>query len=104
VVVRSRSLDAASILAAMEAGDFYASTGVELADLAVDAKQIVVSIRQAGDARYTTEFIGSGGTVLLRTGANPAIYQRRGETYVRAKVTDSNGHQAWVQPVFPERR
>jgi len=48
-----------------------------------------------------TEFIGSGGKILLKTESNPAIYRLSGnESYVRAKVYDSAGFVAWTQPVF----
>jgi hypothetical protein len=85
----------------MERGDFYASTGVELEDVVVTPSQLEVRIRQRGDFKYTTEFIGRGGRVLLRTSANPARYQLAGlEGYVRARVRDSGGFTAWIQPVF----
>lgn len=101
VVVRAASLHADEILDAMERGDFYASTGVELEDVVVTPSQLEVRIRQRGDFKYTTEFIGRGGRVLLRTSANPARYQLAGlEGYVRARVRDSGGFTAWIQPVF----
>ncbi len=91
-------------MAALEAGHFYASTGVELDNVVVRPGRLEVQIRVRGSHRYTTEFIGPGGRVLGRTGENPAVYELPpGATapgYVRAKVTDSEGWAAWVQPVF----
>lgn len=105
VAVRAQRLDARTILAAMEAGRFYASTGVELDSVVVSGRQMRVHIRQRGDFRFTTEFIGRQGKVLRRTGTNPAVYSLSGtETYVRARVTDSGGFIAWVQPAFVEAR
>ena len=70
----------------------------------VKEKTFEVQIRQQRDFRYTTEFIGVGGKILLRTGENPARYDLSGsEQYVRARVTDSGGAVAWVQPVFLKR-
>ena len=104
VVVRAHRLDAAEIMRRMEAGEFYASTGVALEDLRITENGLEIHIAQRGNFRYTTEFIGAGGVVLARTGANPAVYTLRGdETYVRARVTDSGGAIAWVQPVFVVR-
>jgi hypothetical protein len=101
VVVRATGLHADAILEAMERGDFYASTGIELDDVVITSSSLEVHIRQRGDFKHTTEFIGSGGRVLLRTGANPARYQITGsEGYVRARVRDSGGFRAWIQPVF----
>jgi hypothetical protein len=101
VVVRADRLDARSIMTEMEAGRFYASTGVELDSLSVSASRLMIHIRQRGDLKFTTEFVGRGGTVLKRTGTNPAVYDLSGgESYVRARILDSSGFMALVQPVF----
>ena len=101
ISVRSSSLDAAEIMRQLEAGQFYASTGVDLADVIIERGRLEVRITPRGNFRYTTTFIGSGGRVLSITADNPAVYALQGrERYVRAKVTDSGGAVAWVQPVF----
>ena len=101
VMVRASRLDAGELLRSMEAGQFYASTGVELEDVHVTATTLEVRIRTRGDFKYLTRFIGQGGRVLAETGSNPAVYSlASGEGYVRAKITDSGGAVAWVQPVF----
>ncbi len=101
IVVRAPKLATAEILGAMQKGDFYASTGVELSDLRADDTSIEISIRQEGDTLATTRFTGRDGALLLETGENPARYSVRGdEGYVRATVTDSNGRRAWIQPVM----
>jgi len=102
--VRAARLEAAAIAAALDRGEFYASTGVELADYQVTEKQITVRIRAVGQSRYRVAFIGAGGRVLAETVENPATYAFRGdERYVRARVLESNGAMAWTQPVFPAR-
>jgi hypothetical protein len=104
VAVRARRLDANEILQSLEAGRFYASTGVELNDVVVTATAMEIHIRPRGDHRYRTEFIGTGGRVLARSDANPATFTLSGpEMYVRARVQDSGGAVAWVQPVFASR-
>lgn len=101
IVVRSAKRHSASILAAIVAGDFYASTGVELADYAVSANNVTVTIKPKNGARYRTEFIGAGGRVLAQSFEERATYTLRGSsTYVRARITDSNGKMAWTQPHF----
>ena len=101
VAVRARALDPRALLASMEAGRFYASSGVELEDVRVTATTMEVRIRQRGDFKYRTQFIGGGGRVLHETGANPAVFTlRTNEPYVRARVRDSMGQMAWVQPAF----
>lgn len=104
VTVRSNALEPQALMSAMEAGRFYASSGVELDSLRVTAQEMTVTIRRRGDFKFTTEFIGKDGEVLARTGANPASYRLKGtETYVRARVTNSGGERAWIQPVFVTR-
>jgi predicted metal-dependent phosphoesterase TrpH len=101
VGVAARALTSRDIMEGLEAGRFYASTGVELDDVVVTATQLEVRIRVRGNFRYRTQFIGAGGRVLAETDSNPAIYTLvGGEQYVRARVTDSGGAVAWVQPVF----
>ncbi len=101
VVVRAKSLNVKDILASMEAGQFYASTGVELDNITMSSTQMEIRIRPKGTFKYTTEFIGDGGRILYKTFSNPAMYTLTGGTkYVRARVTDSGGFIAWIQPAF----
>jgi hypothetical protein len=61
VMVRSRSLDAESLIQAMHVGDFYASSGVTLRSVRFDAPSGTLSIEiepQEG-AEYETKFIGT---------------------------------------------
>jgi hypothetical protein len=101
IVVRAPKLNVDALLAAMERGDFYASTGVVITDIAVSAASMTITLPERGSTRYTTQFIGRGGRVLSTSTAGTATYTFRGdEGYVRARVTDSNGKVAWVQPVM----
>jgi len=100
-VVKAAELSPASLMGAMEAGRFYASTGVELEDVVVTEDRLEVRINPRGDFRYTTTFIGAGGRILGEVHGNRAVFELVGpELYVRAKVRDSGGSVAWVQPVF----
>ncbi len=104
VAVRAGRLEAREIMTQMEAGRFYASTGVELDSVLVRQRDLSVHIRPRGNFKFTTDFIGKNGALLARTGANPASYTLKGgESYVRARITDSGGSAAWVQPVFVQR-
>lgn len=104
VFVRTPSLDPASIAAALDAGHFYSSTGVELDSIVVNGPDMKVNIRQYSRFKYTTEFIADNGEVMKRTGENPAtLHLTRKVTYVRARISDSNGAKAWTQPVFVVR-
>ena len=65
--MRSDSLEAAALMESLEAGHFYASTGVELTEIAVRPRTLELHIAPAGDFRFMTTFIGSAGEVLLET-------------------------------------
>lgn len=100
VVVRAEK-NAASILDALRRGDFYASNGVELEEYAVTGKRIDVRVKEKNGARYRIRFVGRGGGILQETAGAAATYTIKGnEGYVRAKVIDSNGRAAWMQPVW----
>ena len=118
VMVRSDRFTSDALVAAMERGDFYSSTGVELADYKVGEASVTVRIAPQQMSRYRVIFIGRGGRVLkevtvtptLPAGATsiaaprqaePVTYEWKGEEgYVRVKIIDSNGLQAWTQPVW----
>ena len=101
IAVRAPRREAGAIMEALEAGHFYASTGVVIRDIRVTPSRIEIEIDPRGSFRHTTEFIGEGGRVLKTTGGNVAVYELDGPTsYVRARITGSGGAVAWVQPVF----
>ena len=116
VVVRAGRLAADSLVAAMRRGDFYASTGVELADVRRDGNRLALAIRAAPGVTYTTQFVGtrrgwdtssvavrdSAGRPLTRRysrdvgavlaearGTSPSYTLRGDELYVRARVVSS---------------
>jgi hypothetical protein len=101
VFVRADTLTPRAILQAMERGDFYSSTGVELSNYAVDRAAMTLTIRTSTWSKYRVQFIGRGGRVLSEVTSSPATYRFRGdEGYVRARVLESNGLMAWTQPVL----
>lgn len=101
VVVRAPRLDGREIVAALERGDFYASTGVELEDVQVSPQRVTIRIREERWSKYRVRFIGKHGRTLREVTTNPATYDITGtEGYVRAVITESNGKRAWVQPVM----
>jgi hypothetical protein len=100
VVVRAERLHPRALLEAMERGDFYASTGVELSEVQTNQHEIAITVKEHPTTKYRIQFIGRGGKLLKEEITSPARYQIRGdEGYVRGKVLDSNGLIAWTQPV-----
>ena len=121
VMVRARALTPESIVAAIQRGDFYASSGVTLLDVDFDetARELRIEIDAAAGESFMTEFIGTRlmdgvqtqvGEVLARVEGNSPSYSLAGnELYVRATVTsdaaadnpswEGQTQQAWTQPV-----
>jgi len=118
VMVRARKLAVEDLILAMEAGDFYASSGVTLKDVRREKEQLAVEIEPEPGVTYTTEFIGTRrgydrtsqpvldaqnvemrvtrsyskdiGVVLASVSGPTAGYTLKGdEIYVRARVTSS---------------
>lgn len=116
VMVRAEELSAAAIVTAMEAGDFYGSSGVVLDDVAHADGRLTLRIRPAEGVTYTTRFIGTRvgypapmendsvvdgssvakrysdeiGTILAEVpGTSPSYVMTGDELYVRAKVISS---------------
>ena len=118
VMVRAPHLTVDGIIRALEAGDFYASTGVKLRDVQRGARQISVAIEPEAGVTYLTQFIGTRrgfdptsepsppppggglpvsrrysedlGVVLAEVAGTTSSYTLRGdEIYVRAKVISS---------------
>jgi hypothetical protein len=116
VMVRARELSAEALLGAMDAGDFYSSTGVCLLDVVRGECGLSVMVAPEAGATYAIRFIGTRagtadvGSVLQETRGTEATYSFKGdELYVRAVVisdravpdsTRSGEFQtAWIQPV-----
>jgi hypothetical protein len=101
VQVRAEHPAQAELLEALEAGDFYATTGVQLEDVSATGGELAVDIMPQWDLAYRTTFIGHGGRVLdVVHGVHARLRIPESVSYVRARIDDSDGLSAWVQPVF----
>ena len=118
MVVRAAQLTPEDLISAMEAGEFYASSGVRLKEVHRDKRRYEIKIEPEEGVSYTTEFIGTRkgfdrtneplvstngeflavtrrysseiGTVLAEAKGNSPSYRMKGnEIYVRAKVISS---------------
>jgi hypothetical protein len=116
--VRAAQLTPESIIRAMDAGDFYCSTGVTLKNIALEDRTLTITIAGEPGVTYTTQFIGTRrgydstsrpvtdaegkelrttrlysqdiGRALAETEGTTARYTLKGdEIYVRAKVISS---------------
>lgn len=101
VCVRADPLTEETILTALSRGEFYASNGVELADVSATRSELSVEIRARPGESFLTRFVGRHGRVLSEQGGLQPRYEFEGnEGYVRATVESSDGCKAWAQPVF----
>jgi hypothetical protein len=116
IMVRAPELTPEAIIASMEAGDFYSSSGVELRDVRREGERVIVEIAAEPGVTYTTQFIGTRrgydrhsvpvvnaegdtlsrrysdevGQVLAEVRGPVAEYRLSGdEIYVRARVVSS---------------
>jgi hypothetical protein len=117
VQVKSRYLEAGALIGAMQRGDFYFSSGVELGDVAFDAKKKEIRLRIEGSTgeQFVTRFVGvrrgsrEGVSLGEVTGRTPSYVMKSDELYVRAVVTSNlvpevpskefGYRRAWTQPV-----
>ena len=75
IMVRAATLEIGALIAAMEAGDFYASSGVTFKDVQRGNGRLAIEIEPEPGVTYTTQFIGT------RKNYDPAS----------EAVTDANG-------------
>jgi hypothetical protein len=115
IMVQADSLNPASIIEAMEEGQFYASTGVELKNLILNKNTLNIEVEKEAGVSYTISFIGckkgkSEPEILMSLEGDQASFKLTEEIlYVRGKITSSKKHNnpiedllfetAWTQPV-----
>ena len=100
IYVRAARLEPRAIVEALERGDFYASTGVELATYDVTNAGVSLTVKATPWSKYRVQFVGRDGRVLGEQTSPSASYAFKGdEGYVRARIAESNGQRAWLQPV-----
>jgi hypothetical protein len=121
VMVKSRHLTAEALVRGIDAGDFYASTGVLLDGITRDGDTLKLAIRTEPGVTYRTQFVATltgtsldampkldkdgkelpvtmdyspeiGKVVAESTDPNPGYRLTGKELYVRARVTSSKPH------------
>ena len=116
IEVRSDSLNPRSLIAAMDTGDFYASTGVELKDVVADHNKLSITVNPEEGVTYEIAFIGykKGKTepekLKTSTGTEASFELTDDLVFIRCKITSSKLHAnpiedllyetAWTQPVL----
>ena len=114
IMVRAAGLDPQLLIEAMEKGNFYATTGVQLDSLEFNKGKLFVSVKGEPGINYTIQFWGAGesgkGKILKEVTAKTASYNlSKKDLYVRAKIISTKKKEnpyaegdvetAWTQPV-----
>jgi hypothetical protein len=113
VMVRSSSLTPEALIAAMEAGDFYASTGVGLDDLKTENNTLSIKVRREPGIKYVIRFFGADdrGRIFQKivVGAKAKFEMEENHLFLRATVisskvrtnpvNDVEYESAWIQPI-----
>jgi hypothetical protein len=98
VVARVRELTVQDVLKALDCGDFYCSTGVEMENVTFDGETLQVVVNADAGTDYRIRFIGRHGQILDEFDGSAAKYAVRDDGgYIRAKVISSDGKVAWTQ-------
>lgn len=121
VMVLANELTPSALIASMEAGRFYASSGVTLEEVAATSTSLSVTVQPDADATYQIDFIGTNkdfsresepfrdktgrklpvtrnyssdiGAVFKTVTGTTATYEFTGnELFVRARITSSRKH------------
>ncbi|MEB8327985.1 histidinol-phosphatase [Flavobacteriaceae bacterium KMM 6897] len=117
IMARADSLNPKSLIAAMEAGEFYASTGVEIKELIVDNNTLTVEVKKEPGITYQISFIGckkgkAAPEEFVSVQGGKANFEITNDIlFVRSKIISSKLHEnpiedllyesAWTQPVQP---
>ena len=118
VMVRAGSLTPEAIVTAMEAGNFYSSTGVTLDEVQVEDQTLTVRILEETGVNYRIQFWGTkqgadrtemGELLQEVTGTQASYSLKDDELYVRAKIISDklqdnpfkvgDTEVAWTQPM-----
>lgn len=114
--VRAQSLKPTDLLMAMEAGEFYASTGVTLNHLQQQNEKIALEIKNEADISYIIHFVGVKkgslvSEVFKSVKGTKASFEMTSEIlFVRARIVstkikenpfqEGDFEMAWTQPVI----
>jgi predicted metal-dependent phosphoesterase TrpH len=95
--------DPVAILAALKNGRFFASTGVELARVAVENDHLVIDVAPSSPGDHVIAFVANGAVVSTVTGRGARAPIPPAPGYVRAVVRRADGARPAVQPVRRSR-
>ncbi|WP_198679984.1 PHP domain-containing protein [Aureibaculum luteum] len=115
VMVQSDSLKPENIITAMEVGDFYATTGVQLEELSRENNEWHIKVKEEPNVNYKIEFIGvtasDNKTKIIKAvnGLEASLVLNEDYLFIRARVVSTKTNinffdenefeKAWIQPI-----
>ncbi len=104
IMIKAEKLEYGTIMAALERGDFYASTGPEIYDLWTEGEEVHIRCSPVEKIAYTTY----GRHTVVATGEKKgdkiteAVLTVSGlyDRYGRITIYDGAGHYAWTRAYF----
>jgi len=99
IMLRAPSLTLENVMASLQNGDFYATSGITLSELTITDRDYRVRVIPEKDTIYTITFKAGELAYLQQTTGPGAVYRFSGrEPYVRCRIDASTGKLALTQP------
>lgn len=109
VMIKTPSVDRASVMRALKTGRFYSSSGPELRSLSTQKGRITLATSPIVSVRALADGVGAGKVLFSRRPRTRWTVDYSGwwcqpKTYVRLELIDARGRAAWTNPLFVLRR
>lgn len=104
VMVKAEGCDEASILAAIAAGSFYATSGPLIKDVSLAERTMTIRCSPAQEVRLINPMPGSGTTTFRQGKTGPfeevAFTVPEAWKLARIEIVDPSGRKAWSNPFY----
>lgn len=100
-MVQAEELAEASVMEALRAGRFYATTGPGIRQIEIpDGREIIVHCSPAESIIFYSDSPWAEGRVLMGHGITEGRYRiQQNDHFVRIEIRDSAGRKAWSSPM-----
>ena len=100
-MVQTGELTVASVMEALRAGRFYATTGPEIRQIEVrDEQEIFVQCSPAENVIFYSDCPWAAGRAVIRSGITECSYRiQQYDHFVRVEIRDAAGRKAWSSPM-----
>ena len=100
-MVQAEELTGASVMDALRAGRFYATTGPGIRQIEiVDSREIIVRCSPSESIIFYSDLPWAEGRVLMGHGITEGRYMiQENDHFVRIEIRDSSGKKAWSSPM-----